>query len=150
VAEDDLAINVRDLTAGYRFQEVLGKLGRWRTPWVWTMPQYVVLVVSFVILVSGWRRWGHLGTHLLTGLGLPAWVPAVLNVLIVAGLPLTLCLLAGRNVSIDGRPPFSAAMALLSHLASVAAGRVTGPSDSRHARLTVPWAWLRETGRIDT
>jgi hypothetical protein len=41
-------------------------------------------------------------------------------------------------------------MALLGHLTSVAVGRVSGSTDSRHVRLTVAWAWLRETGRIDT
>ena len=125
---------IRDYTRGFRFPEVVGKLGRWRPFWgIATIPQYVTLVVTAVVLIRWWRVWAHF--------------PPAVNALLAGGLPAALFVLAGRRAQIDGRPPTSAGLALLAHLLGLVPGLTGGRSgDRRRARLS-GWAWMTSTRR---
>ncbi|MFJ3699639.1 hypothetical protein ACIPW9_36895 [Streptomyces sp. NPDC090052] len=89
----------------------------WGGPY--TVPQVVVLVVSFLLLILTRPFWAHFG-----------WV----NVLIALGVPFGLSLLV-RHIHIDGRNPLAVAASAVGMLATPHGGRMDGrPLRSRGRR----------------
>ncbi len=134
---------VRDYTRGFRFPEVIGKLGNWRPVWgIATMPQYLLGVASFFALLRTWGLWAGLSARLLGHLN--PTLPAALNVLVLLGVPVGLFAAAGRRAQVDGRPPTSAALTLAVHVAGTLLGRGgDAATDRRHSRLHATWVWVR-------
>jgi hypothetical protein len=143
MAGDRDPLVVRDYTRGFRFPEVIGKLGRWRPIWgIATMPQYLLGVGSFFVLLRTWGVWAGLSSRLLGHLN--PTLPTALNVLVLLGVPVGLFAAAGRHTQVDGRPPTSAVLTLAVHLASSLLGRSGGQGvDRRHTRLHGTWVWVR-------
>jgi hypothetical protein len=120
---------IRDYTRGFRFPQVVGKLGHWRPFWgIATIPQYVVAVVSAVALVRWWRLWAHF--------------PPAVNVLLAGAVPAALFALAGRRTQLDGRPPTSTALTLLAYGLGVLASGSRG--STRRTRVS-GWVWMLPT-----
>ena len=142
---------VRDYTRGFRFPEVIGKLGQWRPIWgIATMPQYLLAVGSFFVLLRTWSLWADLSRRLLGHLN--PTLPSTLNVVVLLGVPVALFAAAGRHTQVDGRPPTSAALTLAVHLASGLLGGGGGQgrhADRRHARLHGTWVWVRRLERLE-
>lgn len=92
----------------------------WGGPY--TVPQVIVLVVSFLLLILARPLWAHFG-----------WV----DVLIALGVPFGLSLLV-RHVHIDGRNPLAVAASAFGMLATPRGGRMDGrPLRSRGRRLLI-------------
>jgi hypothetical protein len=120
---------VRDYTRGYKLRKFVGKLGTWRPPWgIATIPQYVLAATTFFGMLWLWRAlqlWSRLGGGL---------VAAIITIIAILGSTIAAFVLADRRTMIDGRPPTSAALAVLAFLLLRVrhAGRLT----ARPARLT--------------
>lgn len=129
---------VRDYTRGYKLRKFVGKLGTWRPPWgIATIPQYVVAATTFCGMLWLWRAlqlWSRLGGGL---------VAAIATVLGILGSTVGAFLLADRRTMIDGRPPTSAALAVLAFL--LLRVRHAGRLIARPARLT-GCVWLSSWG----
>ncbi|WP_331741463.1 conjugal transfer protein (plasmid) [Streptomyces sp. NBC_00963] len=105
-----------------------GGRGRlWGGPY--TVPQVIVLVVSFLLLILTRPLWAHFG---------------LVDVLIALGVPFGLSLLV-RHVHIDGRNPLAVAASAVGMLATPHGGRMGGRplSSPGHRRLigacTLTW-----------
>ncbi|MFJ2774701.1 hypothetical protein [Streptomyces sp. NPDC087300] len=113
----------RCYTKARRHPLVIGRFpggGRlWGGPY--TIPQLVVLVGSFVVLILFQPVWAHFG-----------WV---LNIVIAVGVPFALSF-AVRRVSVDGRNPLAVAGSVLGVLAGPAQGRLGGRPLKAFARPT--------------
>jgi hypothetical protein len=129
---------VRDYTRGYKLRKFVGKLGTWRPPWgIATIPQYVVAASTFFAMLWLWRAldlWSRLGGGL---------VAAIATVVGILGSTVAAFMLADRRTMIDGRPPTSAALAVLAFL--LLRVRYAGRLTARPARLT-GCVWLSSGG----
>lgn len=128
---------VRDYTRGYKLRKFVGKLGTWRPPWgIATIPQYVLAAGTFFTALWLWRAL-HLWSRLGGGL-----VAAVATILGILGSTVTMFVLADRRTMIDGRPPTSAAVAVVAFL--LLRVRYAGSLTARPARLTgCAWVFTR-------
>lgn len=129
---------VRDYTRGYKFPKFVGKLGTWRPWWgIATIPQYVLAVGTFFAALALWRT---LGLWSRLGGGLAAAVATILGIL---GSTVAVFAISGRRTTVDGRPPTSAALAVLAFLLQHA-GHTSRLS--AHPTLLTGSAWTFDRG----
>jgi hypothetical protein len=122
---------VRDYSRAFKFGEVIGRIGNWRPWWgVATIPQYLAAITAVVVLVWRWRWWAHL--------------PGPANAVVLLAVPVGLWFAAGRRSQIDGRPPTSAALALLAFTVGLLGGRLAVRGDHCR-RLAGTWTWTART-----
>lgn len=95
--DDTDKVECRSYTYARRHPAVIGKIGGWTLPSPVSPTQLGVLVGSFVFLVQTRSLWGHL--------------PPVLNLLVLAGLPLGLAW-SVRHLRMEGRSPVRMAAGL--------------------------------------
>lgn len=105
------AVVCRSYTFARRHPAVIGKIGGWTLPGPVSPAQLGVLVGSFVVLVQTRRLWAHL--------------PAVLNLVVIAGLPLALAW-AVRHLRMEGRSPVRMAAGLACLLSAPPGGTRQG------------------------
>ncbi len=105
------AIPCRSYTYARRHPAVIGKIGGWTLPSPVSPAQLGVLVGSFVLAVQTRRLWAHL--------------PPVMNLVVIAGLPLALAW-AVRHLRMEGRSPVRMAAGLVSLLSAPPGGTRQG------------------------
>lgn len=108
---DPEMVECRSYTHARRHPAVIGKIGGWTLPSPVSPTQLGVLVGSFVFLVQTRRMWGHL--------------PPVLNLVVLAGLPIGLAW-SVRHLRMEGRSPVRMAAGLASLVSSPPGGTRLG------------------------
>lgn len=129
-AGDLEVLECRVYTHARRHPMVIGNIQGIRIPPL-TPAQLGVLVGSFVALVVARPLWAHLG--------------AILNALVLLGVPVSLCW-AMRAVRIEGRAPWRAGLGLLSLWCSPRCGMRLGRPhrDRRRPVRYRPRTWITE------
>ena len=120
------AVGCRSYTHARRHPAVIGKIGGWTLPSPLSPAQLGVLVASFVVLVQTRRLWAHL--------------PPVMNLVVLAGLPLALAW-AVRHLRMEGRSPVRRA-------AGLACLRSAPPGGTRQGRPLRPKRPVGCRGRV--
>lgn len=104
-------VGCRSYTHARRHPAVIGKIGGWTLPSPLSPAQLGVLVGSFVLLVQTRRLWAHL--------------PPVMNLVVIAGMPLALAW-AVRHLRMEGRSPVRMAAGLACLLSAPPGGTRQG------------------------
>ena len=112
MGEDGLgAVVCRSYTHARRHPAVIGKIGGWTLPSPVSPAQLGVLIGSFVLLVQTRRLWAQL--------------PAVMNLVVLAGVPLGLAW-AVRHLRMEGRSPVRMAAGVVCLLSAPPGGARQG------------------------